>query len=219
MNARRWVGAGAIAFLIGSASVVSCAPKPPDYRSIWTTTQTTTTPPPQEKPVPIWQYLEGVGVAGEQVAPDALTDLTVSIPTPPGWEKTSDPHNAAATEVIAKDGNYPKAMLMVFRLKGDFDAAEAIKHGYADAELAQNFRRLDASTAPFHDFPSAMIQGSYDMGGTRLHGWNRIVIATGSSPANQRYLVQLTITSLANQAVAQSSDIDTIIAGFVVTPK
>ena len=64
-----------------------------------------------------------------------------------------------------------------------------------------------------------MIQGSYDMKGTRLHGFNRIVVATGSPPANQRYLVQLTVTSLAEQAVAESGDIEAIIGGFTVAPK
>jgi hypothetical protein len=64
-----------------------------------------------------------------------------------------------------------------------------------------------------------MIQGSYDLDGTRLHSWNRIVIPTGSPPARQRYLVQLTITGLANQAAAQSPDIDAIIRGFVVAAK
>lgn len=200
-------------------SVAGCAPKPPDYRAIWTTSSTAVASTPTEKPVPLWRYLEKAGVSGEQLAPETLTDLTVSIPTPPGWTRLADPGSSPATELIAKDGSYPRAMLMVFRLKGSVDATEAIKHGYADAELAPNFRRLDASTAAFHGFPSAMIQGSYDKGGARLHGWNRIVIATGSAPGSQRYLVQLTITSLASQAVAQSSDIDTIIAGFVVAPK
>jgi hypothetical protein len=64
-----------------------------------------------------------------------------------------------------------------------------------------------------------MIQGSYDVEGTRLHSWNRIVIPTGSPPTNQRYLVQLTITSLADQAVTQSTDIEAIIHGFVVAAK
>ena len=202
-----------------AATIAGCQPKSPDYRAIWTTSQTSPPPVAPEKPVPIWQFLADAGVSGEPVAPHTLTDLTVSIPTPAGWTKPTDAHVAPTTEVIAKGGSYPKAMLMVFRLTGNFDPAEAIKHGYADAELAQNFRRLDASLAPFHNFASAMIQGSYDAGNTRLHGWNRIVIATGSPPTNQRYLVQLTITSLASQAVTQSSDIDAIIAGFVVAPK
>jgi hypothetical protein len=42
---------------------------------------------------------------------------------------------------------------------------------------------------------------------------------TGPPPAKVRYLVQLTITSLANQAAAESTDIETIIHGFVVAAK
>ena len=64
-----------------------------------------------------------------------------------------------------------------------------------------------------------MIQGSYDLDGTRLHSFNRIVLPTGSPPGKQRYLVQLTITSLADQAVAQAGDIEAIIHGFVVAAK
>jgi hypothetical protein len=158
-------------------------------------------------------------VAGEQVAPDTLTGLTVSIPTPSSWEKVDKPNSTPTTELIAKQGTYPTAMLMVFKLTGDFDAAEVIKHGYADAQRSQNFKQLDASTANFHGFPSAMIQGDYDLKGIRLRGFNRIVIATGPPPADQRYLVQLTITSLANQAVQEAADVEAIIAGFTVADR
>ncbi|EUA50655.1 putative lipoLpqN family protein [Mycobacterium xenopi 3993] len=143
----------------------------------------------------------------------------MSIPTPPGWEKFSNPSITPATQAIAKNGSYPIAMLMVFKLRGDFDAADVIKHANADAERSENFRKLNASTADFHGFPSSMIEGSYDLNGKRLHGWNRVVIATGSAPAKQPYLVQLTITSLADQAFPQASDIETIIAGFTVAAK
>ncbi len=169
------------------------------------------------KPVPLSKYLESVGVAGEQVAPGTLTDLTVSIPTPAGWAPNGDPKTNPNTEMIAKGGKYPAAILMVFKLRGDFNVAEAIKHGNAD--VPENFTQLDASTADFNGFPSSMIQGSYEFKGARLHSWNRIVIPTGSPPDNQRYLVQLTITCLADEAVAQASDIEAIIRGFVVAAK
>ena len=199
--------------------IAGCSTAAPDYQSVWRTSQRSTTTTTTARPVPLSQYLESIGVAGEQVAPDTLTDLTVSIPTPPGWQKVEKPDITPATQLIAKDGKYPTAMLMVFKLRGDFNAADVVKHGNADAELSKNFKRLDESTADFHGFPSSMIQGSYDMGGARLHGFNRIVIPTGSPPANQRYLVQLTITSLAEQAVADSDDIETVIAGFTVAAK
>jgi Probable lipoprotein LpqN len=197
---------------------VGCGPKAPDYQSIWTTT-TTATPTTTEAPVPFAQYLKDNGITGEPVAPDKLTDLTVSIPTPQGWQKADKPNIAPTTEAIAKGDGFPAAMLMVFKLHGDFDAAELAKHGNADATLAENFKQLDQSAADFHGFPSSMVEGSYDLGGQRLHTYNRIVIPTGSAPDHQRYLVQLAVTSLAEQAVPDADAIQAIIHGFTVAAK
>jgi Probable lipoprotein LpqN len=202
-----------------AVSAVACAPKPPDFQSILTTTATSAATT-SARPVPFAKYLEGVGVTGVPVAPNTLTDLTVSIPTPPGWAPYSNPKLPQTTQVISKGGKYPAAMLTVFTLRGaDFNAADAIQHANADAQLVPNFSQLDSSTADFSGFPSAMIQGSYDQDSMRMHSYNRIVLPTGSPPGKQRYLVQLTITSLANEAVAQSSDIEAIIRGFVVAAK
>jgi hypothetical protein len=108
---------------------------------------------------------------------------------------------------------------MAFKLEGNFDAAELVKHGNADATLADNFKQLNQSGANFHGFPSSMIEGSYDLGGQRLHTYNRIVIPTGSAPGHQRYLVQLAVTSLAVQAAPDAADIQAIIRGFTVAAK
>jgi Probable lipoprotein LpqN len=197
-------------------ALVGCGPKNPDYQSIWTTPTTTRA---SEAPVPFAQYLESSGVTGEAVAPDKLTDLTVSIPIPPGWQKVDKPNMPPTTEMIAKGGVIPTAMLMVFKLNGDFDAADVVKHGNADATLSENFKLLDQSSADFHGFPSSMIEGSYDLKGQRLHTYNRIVVATGSAPARQRYLVQLSVTSLAEQAAPDAADIQTVIHGFNVAAK
>ncbi|OBA57604.1 hypothetical protein A5647_23820 [Mycobacterium sp. 1100029.7] len=201
-------------------AVVACGPKSPDYSSVYTTSATATTSTTADKPVPLSQYLNSIGVTGQQVAPKDLTDLTVSIPTPPGWAPFTDPHISPQTLILAKDKKYPTARLVVFALHGDFDPAQVIKRGNDDTQLFDNFKQLDASMAPYNGFPSSMIQGSYNGDdGTRLHSWNRIVLPTGSPPAKQRYFVQLTITGLANQAAAQSSDVDMIIHGFVVAAK
>lgn len=201
-----------------SISAVSCGTKTPDYQLILSKSSTTTTTTPN-KPIPLPQYLESIGVTGQQVAPSSLPGLTVSIPTPPGWSPYSNPNITPETLIIAKSGKYPTARLVAFKLRGDFDPTQVIKHGNDDAQLFENFRQLDVSTANYNGFPSAMIQGSYDLEGRRLHAWNRIVIPTGPPPSKQQYLVQLTITSLANEAVAQSNDIEAIIRGFVVAPK
>lgn len=162
-------------------SAVACGPKSPDFQSILSTSPTTSAvSTTTEVPVPLWKYLESVGVTGEPVAPSSLTDLTVSIPTPPGWAPMKNPNITPNTEMIAKGESYPTAMLMVFKLHRDFDIAEALKHGTADARLSTNFTELDSSTADFNGFPSSMIQGSYDLHGRRLHTWNRIVFPTGA---------------------------------------
>ena len=208
----------AAAILLLTLLPVGCGPKNPDYQSIWTTT-TTASPTTTDSPVPFAQYLKDSGVSGEPVAPDKLTDLTASIPTPPGWAKPDNPKIPPTTEMIAKGDDLPTAMLVVFKMDGDFDAAELAKHGNADATLADNFKLLNKYSANFDGFPSSMIEGSYDLNGTRLHTYNRIVIATGSGPDRQRYLVQLAITSLATQAAPDAADIQAIIHGFTVAAK
>ena len=211
--------AATVAIVALAVSAVGCAPKPPDYQSILSTTPTTSTTTPTAKPVPLSQYLQSIGVTGQPVAPGDVPDLRVSIPTPQGWAPFTSPNITPQTLIISKGGKFPTARLVVFQLNGDFDPAQVIRHGNDDAQLFENFKQLDASGAPFNGFPSSMIQGSYDLDGMRLHSWNRIVMPTGPPPAKVRYLVQLTITSRANQAAAQSTDIETIIHGFVVAAK
>ena len=211
-------------FLAGLALVVlvaGCGAKAPDYHSLLPPSSpkpATTTP---ERPVPVADYLQDQGVKGVPMTKDTLTDIKVSMPCPPGWSVINDPKQEATFEVIRKtnvDTYQPTAMLMVFKLIGNFDTAEAIRHGYADAELSDRFNQLDASMADFHGMPSAMIEGSYNLGEQRLHTYNRIVIPTGPPPANQRYLVQFSVTTAADQAEALGGDVESIIKGLTVTP-
>ncbi|MCI4674756.1 LpqN/LpqT family lipoprotein [Candidatus Mycolicibacterium alkanivorans] len=202
--------------------LTACGSNPPDYSSIWTssTTPTTTTTSNSDKPQPIAKYLYGLGVTGEQIPLDKLTDLTVTLPKPPGWTKYSNPNFSPGTEMIAKNNTYPTAMVVVLRLTGNFDVGEALKHASVDAEMSKNFTKLNSSSDPFDGFPSAMIEGSYDAAdGERLHTYNRVVIPVTPAPKFQRYLVQFTVTTLADQAAAQSDDIEAVIRGFSVTVK
>jgi hypothetical protein len=64
-----------------------------------------------------------------------------------------------------------------------------------------------------------MIEGSYDLNGRRMHSYNRVVLATGAPPANQRYLVQLTVTGYADRAAPEAPDMEAIIGGFNVAAK
>lgn len=207
----------AATFALLAIAVAGCGEKAPDYTSVLTAT-TSAKPTQTTTPVPISQYLESAGVVGQPVAPDKLTDLTVTMPKPKGWEQYSNPRFAPGTRVIAKGDTYPTAMLMVFQLTGgDFDPKKAIEHGNADAQLSQNFKELNSSLDDFKGFPSSMIEGSYDLNGRRMHSYNRVVLATGAPPANQRYLIQFTVTGYAEKAQAEAPDIEAIIAGFNVS--
>jgi len=219
VRVRLYVVAAALAVFAASG----CAPKPVDYQSLLSTTPMTTTTAAEEgseAAVPIATYLEQKGVVGEPIPADKLTDLTVTYPTPPGWKPFFNSNLAPGTRVIAEGTTYPMAMVIVFKLNGDFDVKEAIGHGYVDAEMSENFRRLNASMDDFKGFPSAMIEGSYDLNGDRMHTYNRIVIATGAPPANQRYLIQFTVTGYADKAAEEAPDIEAIIRGFdIAVPK
>lgn len=214
---RLTVAALACAALASTTS--GCGAKTPDYQSIWGNGSTTTTSSEPEAPVTVGRYLEDQGVAAEAVAPNAPTDLTVSIPTPPGWTKKENPMLPATTLVLGKGEKFPRAILSVVKLNGNFDSKEAIRHGVVDAQLSPNFRLLDASNEDYQGFPSSMVQGTYDMDGQRLHSWFRMVIATGSAPAEQRYLVQLAVTAPADEAPKNATDVEAIMKGFTVAAK
>jgi hypothetical protein len=209
----------AAALAAGAVAAAGCGSKSPDYQSIWSSTSTTASAGPTDKPIPFSQYLESSGVSGTPVEPGTLPDLTVSIPTPPGWQRINRPNIPPTTELLARADAFPNAMLIVFKLGGEFDAAELVKHGNDDARLAQNFKQLEFSNADFHGFPSSMIEGSYNLGDQRLHTINRIVIAHGPGEDADRYLIQLAVTSLADNAVADAVDIEAIIHGFTVAAK
>ncbi|MGI9125400.1 MAG: LpqN/LpqT family lipoprotein [Mycobacterium sp.] len=204
------------ALLAAGLSVAGCGAHTADYSGL-ATTSAKTTETTSTKPVPIAQNLSGVGVTGQQVPLDKLTDLTVTLPRPPGWTKYANPNFSPGTEAIAKNNTYPTALVMVFKLDGDFDVAAALKHADDDAEISKNFKRLNYSDDDFGGFPSAMVEGSYDSGSTRLHAYNRIVIPV--TPKFDRYLVQFTVTSLAEQAAAEAPDVQKVIEGFSVAVK
>ena len=199
--------------------LLGCSPASPDYQSLLPSSATETT---TESPVPIALYLQQQDVVGVPLTPQTLTELSVTMPQPSGWNKVEDPEQPAAFEVIRKtdvDSYQPTATLMVFKLMGKFDVSEAVKHGYADAELADRFVRLNASMDDFRGMPSAMIEGSYSAGEQRLQKYNRIVLPTGPPPIDQHYLVQFSVTTSADQAEDHSKDVLEIIKGFDVQVK
>ena len=159
---------------------------------------------------------------GVQLEPQKLQDFTalnITLPMPAGWTQVPDPNVPDAFAVIADraggDGLYTSnAQVVVYRLIGDFDPKEAITHGYVDSQKLFAWQSTSASLADFGGFPSAIIEGTYRSNDMTLNTSRRHVIAQ-SGP--DRYLVSLTVTTAASQAVAAANATDAIVNGFRVS--
>ena len=163
-------------------------------------TTTTTTTPSTETPVPLSAYLENIGVTGAPVAPDKLTDLTVSLPHPARLGAVHQPQPRPRHPRHRQGRHLPDGDAAGVPADGDFDVAEALKHADGDAELSENFKQLNGSDDNFRGFPSSMVEGTYDLNGQRMQSYNRVVVATGTpvrpNLPGQQYLIQLTVTEL-----------------------
>ena len=165
------------------------------------------------------QYLKEKGVELQPQTATGFTGLSIVLPMPSGWQVIPDPNVPDAFSVIADrqggDGLYTSnAQLVVYKLVGEFDPREAISHGYVENQKLFAWQSTSASMTDFGGFPSSVIEGIYRETDMTLNTSRRNVIAESGS---DRYLVTLTVTTAANQAVATASATDGIVNGFRVT--
>ncbi len=162
-------------------------------------------------------YFAEKGVQLEPQQPDGFTALNITLPMPPGWTRVPDPNVPDAFAVIAdrRTGALytPNAQVVVYRLVGHFDAAEAITHGFIDSQQLPAWRTTNASLADFGGFPSSVIEGTYRQDDLTLNTSQRHVIA--GSAANS-YLVSLTVTTGVGETVGNAPATDAIVNGFRV---
>lgn len=185
-------------------------------------TPVTATPTPVLVPAAsgtLTDFFRDKGVALEAQNPRTFTALKITLPMPGGWTQVPDPNVPDAFAVIADraggDGLYTSnAQVVIYRLIGDFDPAEAITHGFVDSQTLPNWQSTDGSLAYFGGFPSSVIEGTYRQNDMVLNTSRRHVIA---STGPDKYLVTLSVTTAANQAVAAAAATDAIITGFRVT--
>lgn len=200
----------------------SAAPSPAEPS---TAAGTTAVAAPAEPPIQpaasgtIAEFLKEKSVAMEPQKAAGFTALNIVLPVPTGWSVVPDPNVPDAFGVIADrtggDGLYTSnAQVLVYKLVGDVDPREAISHGYIDSQKLRAWQSTSASMAEFGGFPSSIITGTYRDGDLTLNTSRRYVIAKSGA---DHYLVSLSVTTAANQAVAAAMATDGILNGFRVS--
>ncbi|MGK2866475.1 MAG: LpqN/LpqT family lipoprotein [Mycobacterium sp.] len=192
------------------------------------TTTTTTAPAAAPRPVSvpltpnpagtIRDYLSSVNVGMEPQTPANFSALNIVLPRPTGWTQVPDPNVTDAFAVIADrvggDGLYSSnAQVVVYKLLGDFDPREAIRHGFVDSQQLSAWRATGGSIADIGGVPTSIIEGTYRENNMTLNTSRRHIIATSGT---DRYLVTLSVTTAESQSVAAAPATDAIVNGFRV---
>jgi hypothetical protein len=181
----------------------------------------TTEPAPPLQPATtgtIQEFLKEKGVALEPQKAAGFTALNVVLPVPPGWSVVPDPNVPDAFGVIADrkggDGIYTSnAQVQVYKLVGEFDPQEAISHGYVDSQKLRAWQSTSASLAPYGGFPSSVITGIYRDNDVTVNTARRYIIAESGA---DHYLVSMSVSTAASQAVAAATATEAILTGFRV---
>ncbi|MCV7075844.1 LpqN/LpqT family lipoprotein [Mycobacterium szulgai] len=221
VNSNRFAPAPAQAPVPAQAPAAVASPLPPAAPGM-TPAAVAPVPPAQTAAVTgtLRDYFNAKGVKLEAQRPQGFKALDITMPMPPRWTHVPDPNVPDAFAVFADrvGGNSiytSNAQLVVYKLVGDFDPAEAITHGYVDSQQLLAWRTTNASMTNLGSFPSSVIEGTYRENDMTLNTSRRHVIAS-SGP--DRYLLSLKVTTAASQAVADAPATNAIINGFRVAP-
>ncbi|NMD55317.1 MULTISPECIES: LpqN/LpqT family lipoprotein [Tsukamurella] len=165
------------------------------------------------------QYLKshGVGVTAQTSAD--LKGVRIAVQQPPNWFVDSAFQLPNTFAVIANtravDGGFaPNATVIVHRLVGDFDAAEAVRRGPVDTTRLPGFRQDFVQVGEYDGAPSSTITGTYDDKGLRLSVSSKYILWSGNG---QRLAVQLMVTTTAKQAADLRGDVRTLDDGLKIS--
>jgi hypothetical protein len=162
-------------------------------------------------------YLQSKGVKLEAQRPEGFKALDITLPVPARWTQVPDPNVPDAFLVIAdRQGTNlytSNAQVVIYKLTGNFDAREAIAHGYVDSQQLPAWQSTNASQADFLGFPSSIIEGTYRQNDMTLNTSRRHIIASSGA---DKYLVSLSVTTGLSSAVSDAPATDAIVNGFRV---
>lgn len=163
------------------------------------------------------QYLSanGIEVAAVDSAHAARLGIVAKIPA--GWDALSAETFPGATEVLVEqalkeNGFTPNAVLLVGKLSTTVDAHELLDCSFADARVMPGWVEGAVDSDDLAGWPSRFIRGTFTAEQLHLAVTTRYVVVG----VGDQYLVQLTVTALADQMDTLAFDVDEINAGLLV---
>lgn len=166
----------------------------------------------EPEPVTVAQYLNDHGV---RVIPSSRVDADragFAVASPAGWDSAPDGQFPGATHVLIEPnlveaGFAPNAVLLVGSLATAVDADELLACAYTDARVLPGWHEVEESAAHWLGAPSRYVKGTFTAEQWTLAVSTRYVV---HSAASAQWLVQLTVTTLADQVDKLAFDIATI---------
>ena len=162
------------------------------------------------------EYLAAHAVSVSPLARADAATLGVELPLPAGWETVPAEQFPGTTDVsveprMADGGFAPNAVLLVGSLSTRIDADQLLECSFTDARALSGWAEAASSSAPFGGYPSSFVRGTFVAESWELAVTTRYVVLDSDA----QYLVQLTVTTLADQIDSLGFDIAAINDGLL----
>ena len=160
------------------------------------------------------QYLASNRIDVAALNRDEAARLGVVLTAPAGWEALPVDRFPGATEVLVEEGLTqngftPNAVLLVGKLSAAVDSAKLLDCSFTDARAMPGWTDGGHSSADVGGSPSRFIRGTFSTEGLEL------AVTTRYALVRELFLVQLTITILAEHQDRLSFDMDAMNDGVI----
>lgn len=161
------------------------------------------------------QYLSVNGIAVTPSDSVLAATLGIAASAPAGWQAAPVGQFPGATEVLVEpglveNGFAPNAVLLVGKLSEPVDAQALLDCSFTDARVMPGWVELEAQAENLGPWPARFIRGSFAAEQLELAVTTRYAVVG----VEEQFLVQLTVTVLADQIDKLAFDIDAINSGL-----
>ncbi|NLG54418.1 MAG: hypothetical protein GX542_02025 [Rhodococcus sp.] len=169
-------------------------------------------------PTPLEDYFESAGIGRTPCDPAVPDHPAVAIPQPAGWDVVPTEAFPGTYHVLARadrvvDGFAPNAVVMHFRLDGGVDVDDLLDSALDDVEHLADWNPIQIDATRWNGHRSLYLKGTYTQENWNLAVTTRHVVVETDTDI---YLVQLTVTMLAEQLEELGGDVTVINIGLTL---